>query len=359
MKEVIIATRNRHKADEIRAILPELDIVFRTLADFPQIPEVEENGPTLEENAVKKALMAAQATGKWAMGDDTGLEVTCLNGAPGVRSARYAGNSHDYAANNEKLLREMEGIPVAERTAVFRCVMALVSPSGARKTETGIISGLIAEKPAGTGGFGYDPLFYVPEKGFTLAQMSQEEKNKISHRCMVIRKMLPHLMKNVLFSAIVIITAGLCFPVSGQNSSDVPKNNFAEAVFSNKKYSLRKEMWDGLSRLKENLYKVQSCLESRRSLARYSLRDAGDLEDNLDYARRVLAKLREDDLGKEYLSQITEAEKVRRKASVENLKIKSTLSDENKRGLYRKLENLEDYVRKLTVYFNGLIVNLP
>ncbi len=178
--KLLIATRNAHKLTEIRQIfaLPGLEIV--SAFDFPDVPDVVEDGETLEANAIKKAVTLALATGLWSMADDTGLEVDALDGAPGVYSARYAGENVDYAANNRKLLAELDG--VTDRTAQFRCVMALSEPNGRAQYVEGICSGRIAHKCSGTNGFGYDPLF-VPD-GFdrTFAELSSEEKNRISHR---------------------------------------------------------------------------------------------------------------------------------------------------------------------------------
>lgn len=193
MTEVVISTRNRHKAGEIAAILPDIGVKFLTLEDFPSAPEVAEDGRTLEENAVKKAKAAAAASGRWALADDTGLEVECLGGLPGLMSARFAGPGRDYAENNEKLLKELSGVPFGRRKAVFRCVMALASPEGRVIVEQGTLEGFITEAPRGSNGFGYDPLFLVPDGGRTLAEMSSDEKNIISHRHSAVLKMIPHL----------------------------------------------------------------------------------------------------------------------------------------------------------------------
>ncbi len=178
--KLLIATRNAHKLREIREIfdLPDLDVV--SALDFPEIPDVVEDGATLEANAIKKAVTLARATGLWSMADDTGLEVTALNGAPGVYSARYAGENASYADNNRKLLGALGG--AANRSAQFRCVIALADPSGEARTVAGVCRGRIADAARGDGGFGYDPLF-IPD-GFdrTFAELSAEEKNRISHR---------------------------------------------------------------------------------------------------------------------------------------------------------------------------------
>lgn len=184
--QLVVATRNRHKLAEIRALfdLPGLELV--SALDFPEIPDVEEDGKTFEENAVKKAVTLARATGYWALADDSGLEVEALGGAPGVYSARYAGVPVSYPANNAKLLRELEG--VKNRKARFRCVIALSSPSGVARTVEGHCEGRILHEPRGSHGFGYDPVF-VPD-GFdrTFAEMEPAAKNAISHRGRALQK---------------------------------------------------------------------------------------------------------------------------------------------------------------------------
>jgi len=178
---LVIATRNAHKLDEIRAIfsLPSLHLL--SSFDFPDIPDVEETGTTFVENAGLKAVALARATGFWAMGDDSGLEVEALGGAPGVYSARYAGLPVvDYAANNRKLLHALFGI--TNRRACFRTVLALATPEGALYTVEGRCEGTIAEAPRGRGGFGYDPLFIPDGETLAFAEMTAEHKNRISHR---------------------------------------------------------------------------------------------------------------------------------------------------------------------------------
>ena len=178
--KLIVATRNKHKLEEIHAILAGLDVELHSALDFPEIPDVEEDGETFEANAIKKAVTLARATGCWALADDSGLEVDALGSAPGVYSARYAGEPVSYPANNEKLLRELAG--QNNRRARFRCVMALSDPAGRAETVEGRCEGHIIEALRGVAGFGYDPLF-VPE-GFTqtFAEMRADQKNAISHR---------------------------------------------------------------------------------------------------------------------------------------------------------------------------------
>jgi len=196
--DILLATRNRHKILEIAALLGPGPRVL-SLAERPEAPEVEEDAPTLEGNARKKAVATAAATGLWCLADDTGLEVEALGGAPGVLSARYAGAGCDYAANNRKLLEALRGVPPQRRRAVFRTVMALSDPRGGRVVlEEGRLEGAIAAQPAGTEGFGYDPIFLVPSRGKTLAQMSLAEKNGLSHRAAALTRMLPHLRRLAL-----------------------------------------------------------------------------------------------------------------------------------------------------------------
>ena len=180
--ELVLATRNRHKGEELAALLGDLGIRIRTLDEFPGVPDVLEDGSTCEANAVKKATEIAAATGLPAVADDTGLEVDALNGRPGVYAARYAGEHATYEDNWRKLLRELSGVPRERRTARFMTVAAIALPLNGVEIATGQLEGLIAEEPAGSRGFGYDPVFFVPELGKTLAELSADEKNCISHR---------------------------------------------------------------------------------------------------------------------------------------------------------------------------------
>jgi XTP/dITP diphosphohydrolase len=180
--ELILATRNPDKGRELAALLKGLPVILRSLAEFPDAPEVEEDGKTCRENAEKKARIIAQFTGLPAVADDTGLMVDALGGRPGVHAARYAGDRATYEDNWLKLLRELEGVPRAKRTARFITVAALAwSPSELQVVE-GELRGEIAEAPAGSQGFGYDPVFVVPHFHKTLAQLAPDEKNRISHR---------------------------------------------------------------------------------------------------------------------------------------------------------------------------------
>ncbi len=184
--ELLIATRNRHKIGEIGAILQLPGLFLLSLDDIPGLPDVEETGRTFEENAILKALTMARHTGRWTMADDSGLEVEALGGAPGVRSARFAGQHGDDHANNRKLLECMKDI--RDRRARFRCVLALASPDGVSRTVEGVCEGQIAEEERGVNGFGYDPLFIPEGHACTFAEMDPVEKNRISHRSRALRR---------------------------------------------------------------------------------------------------------------------------------------------------------------------------
>jgi XTP/dITP diphosphohydrolase len=180
--ELVLATRNRHKVEELVALLGDLDITIHTLDEFPDAPDVVEDGDTCEANAVKKARAIADFTGLPAVADDTGLEVDALGKRPGVYAARYAGEDATYEDNCRKLLRELTGVPREQRTACFLTVAAIALPSDGIRVARGTLHGMIAEEASGTLGFGYDPVFLIPELGKTLAQLSTEQKNVISHR---------------------------------------------------------------------------------------------------------------------------------------------------------------------------------
>ncbi len=181
MRTYVLATANPDKAQEIRAILDGLDVTLIPRPD--DVPEVIEDGETLEDNALLKARALCEATGMAAIADDTGLFVDALNGAPGVYSARYAGEDATYADNCAKMLRELTSVDAAKRTARFRTVAAVAYPDGSWFVVDGEVEGHIAETPRGENGFGYDPIF-VPEgtKGRSMAQLAPEEKHALSHR---------------------------------------------------------------------------------------------------------------------------------------------------------------------------------
>ncbi|HQU28089.1 MAG TPA: non-canonical purine NTP pyrophosphatase, partial [Nitrospirales bacterium] len=169
VETLVLGTGNRHKAQEIQALLADLPLQIHTLADFPDIPEVIEDGDTCQANAIKKARETAMLTGHWTLADDTGLEVKALGGRPGVYAARYAGANATYADNCRKLLTEMAGISADQRGARFVTVMALSDPQGNVEVGEGVLSGNITETFYGSQGFGYDPIFSVAEVGKTLA----------------------------------------------------------------------------------------------------------------------------------------------------------------------------------------------
>jgi len=192
----VLATRNPDKGRELSALLGDLGIRIRTLAEFPAVPEVVEDGETCEANAIKKAVTAARVTGLPAVADDTGLMVEALGGRPGVHAARYAGEGATYEGNCRKLLHELAGVPRARRGARFVTVAAIADPKGKVEVVQGVLDGLITETPAGAKGFGYDPVFFVPELGKTLAQLTPEEKNRISHRARAFVKVKELLEKD-------------------------------------------------------------------------------------------------------------------------------------------------------------------
>lgn len=189
MQEIIIATKNPNKAKEFQRIFDPENFVIKTLLDFPDFPEIKETGSTFEENATIKAHAVMDQFHLPTIADDSGLSVDALFGQPGVRSARYAGDHND-AANNAKLLSEIGGTPEEKRTAKFVTVLVFANPKNPKDLVVeGEVNGLIASFPMGDDGFGYDPLFYVPSEGKTMAEMTLDEKNKISHRGNAIRKL--------------------------------------------------------------------------------------------------------------------------------------------------------------------------
>jgi len=189
MREVIIATKNKGKASEFQALLAKKGVAVKTLLDFPNSPDVEETGSTFAENARLKAEAIARFFQAIVIADDSGLSIDALGGKPGVYSARYAGEEKDDEANIAKVLKEMEGIPFEKRTARFHCALAISVPNGFTTIVEGTCEGYIAEAPKGENGFGYDPIFYVPQKGKTMAELTKEEKNNISHRAVALAKL--------------------------------------------------------------------------------------------------------------------------------------------------------------------------
>ena len=178
--KILIASRNAHKIQEIREIFDLPGVEWVSTAEFPDLHDVVEDGDTFEANALKKATELARATGLWALADDSGLEVTALGNAPGVYSARYAGEPCSHANNNAKLLRELAG--KTDRSARFRCVAALSDPTGRAETVSGSCPGRIVDALRGAQGFGYDPLFVPDGYDRTFAEMGNAQKNQLSHR---------------------------------------------------------------------------------------------------------------------------------------------------------------------------------
>lgn len=182
MTEMVLATGNKGKLAEFQRLLEGLDIQVHSMKEYPEIGEILEDGDSFAANALIKARAVCKATGKPAMADDSGLMVDALDGAPGIFSARFAGEQRSDADNNEKVLQLLEDVADANRTARFFCAIAIVLPNGDEYTVEGTCEGVILRALQGEGGFGYDPLFYVPDMGKTFAELSMEEKNRISHR---------------------------------------------------------------------------------------------------------------------------------------------------------------------------------
>jgi len=193
MKEIVVATQNKGKIAEIVLALSPLPVKVLALSEFGPIPEAVENGASFMENALLKARHYARFTNKACLADDSGLEVDALQGAPGIHSARFAGEAADDTANNQKLLAELTNIKAEERTARFRCVLAFVDTDESTQTADGVCEGRILEEMRGVGGFGYDPLFYVLELNKTMGELSKQEKNSISHRGQALRSMASKL----------------------------------------------------------------------------------------------------------------------------------------------------------------------
>ena len=178
----ILASKNKNKAKEIKEILgDDYEVITQTEAGIGDI-DVIEDGETFEENAAKKAETIMKATGKPTIADDSGLCVDLLDGAPGIYSARYMGEDTPYSIKNAELIRRLEGVPDEKRTARFVCAIAMCRPDGSCETVRATMEGIIAYEPAGENGFGYDPIFYLPEYGCTSSELSPEDKNAISHR---------------------------------------------------------------------------------------------------------------------------------------------------------------------------------
>jgi XTP/dITP diphosphohydrolase len=198
---LIIATSNKHKLREFRELLQKFPFTLLSLADFPHIPPIVEDGKTFYENALKKATTVAQLTGQLTIADDSGIEVEALGGKPGVTSARFAGEDASDYENNAKLLKGLEGVPPDKRGACFKCVLVIAPAEGKTAFVEGECKGTILHEPRGEHGFGYDPLFLVPEYNKTFSEITPEEKNKISHRSRALRKLLEILPKYVQIEA--------------------------------------------------------------------------------------------------------------------------------------------------------------
>lgn len=186
---VLVATTNRGKLAELRAILADLPVHLASLDDFPPMTEPVEDALTFAGNAEIKARHYARLAGCWTLADDSGLEVDALHGAPGVHSARFAGPSCDPAANNAKLVAVLAGVPIEDRSARFRCALALADARRVLATAEGSFEGVIVDDPRGDNGFGYDPHFLIPSLGKTAAELIPEEKNRISHRGQAFRSL--------------------------------------------------------------------------------------------------------------------------------------------------------------------------
>ncbi|WP_368650759.1 XTP/dITP diphosphatase [Bacillus inaquosorum] len=189
MKEAIIATHNPGKVKEFKEILEPKGYDVKSLAEIGFTEEIEETGHTFEENAILKAEAVAKAVNKMVIADDSGLSIDNLGGRPGVYSARYAGEQRDDQANIDKVLSELKGIEKEQRTARFRCALAVSIPGEETKTVEGHVEGYIADEPRGEYGFGYDPIFIVKDKDKTMAELTSDEKNKISHRADALKKL--------------------------------------------------------------------------------------------------------------------------------------------------------------------------
>ena len=196
--EIVLATTNRHKVREIQEIFSNLSITFLSLEQFPKMPKIIEDGKTFEENAVKKASLVSQYTGQIALADDSGIAVDFLDGAPGIYSARFAGEEASDEENNSKLMTLLAQVPDEKRRAVYHCVVAVTTPEGKCLTSEGICEGKIAIKPSGKQGFGYDPIFYYPPFQKTFGNTPPLDKNKVSHRFQALILMKPKIISLLL-----------------------------------------------------------------------------------------------------------------------------------------------------------------
>jgi XTP/dITP diphosphohydrolase len=182
MKPIVVASTNAHKIKEIAAILKPYGWDVKSLLDFPNIPDVRETGSTFEDNAILKATTIAKVLNQSVLADDSGIEVDALNGMPGVLSARWAGSQKSDQANLNLLLSQLADVPIERRTARYVCVAAYADPAGEIKSTRGEWEGVVATAPVGSNGFGYDPIFYLPELNKTVAELPEETKDSLSHR---------------------------------------------------------------------------------------------------------------------------------------------------------------------------------
>ena len=196
-RKIVFATGNAGKMREIREILADMDLEVVSMAEIGADIEIEENGATFEENVVIKARAIGKVCGEIVLADDSGLEVDHLNREPGIYSARYMGEDTPYSIKNASIIQRLEGVPREERTARFVCAIAAVFPDGEEVVTHGEIEGWIDYEEKGSNGFGYDPIFSVPEFGRTTAELSDEEKNSVSHRGRALRKMKDELRKRL------------------------------------------------------------------------------------------------------------------------------------------------------------------
>lgn len=193
--EVVLATRNQGKVREFIELLRDLSIQVYSLDAFPQIPELPEDGLTYTENAINKALTVARLTRRAAVADDSGIEIDALQGGPGPQSRRFLGEHASDTARNARILHLLQHLPARARTARYRAVVAVATPDGQVRTFEGVCEGQVATSPRGTHGFGYDPIFFVPAYGKTMAQLPLSIKNRISHRARAFTAARPHLRK--------------------------------------------------------------------------------------------------------------------------------------------------------------------
>lgn len=199
--KIVLATHNRHKRQELTALLRKLDVEILTLEDFPAVGDIEETGATLEENSLLKARTVHHLTGFPVLADDTGLEVEALNGAPGVRSARFAGEQATYEDNNKRLLQELSTVPIYRRRAHFRTVVTFINDQQEFQAE-GITKGRIIDSPRGSNGFGYDPIFLLLDLNQTYAELPRVKKNRISHRGKALKKFVKFYRVNYQMSKV-------------------------------------------------------------------------------------------------------------------------------------------------------------